>query len=176
MKTPHTLILIALLAIVLSACTPKPEQIAPYAQQTVDAWATSTPYPTYTALPTLTPIPTYTPQIIIQTKVVTPTSTPTPVYTATITLTPTNTATLTPTTDPLKRTKPSGFYLVNVYIAPGVWKSNGTGDKCYWEVTTATGDIINNHFGMAGGTMYIPASAFQVRMEPECGTWDWLQP
>jgi hypothetical protein len=68
-----------------------------------------------------------------------------------------------------------GFYLVNLEIAPGLWRSQGTQDDCYWEIDTRTGDIINNHFGMAGGTMYIPESAFQVRLE-DCGTWVYLGP
>ena len=69
--------------------------------------------------------------------------------------------------------KYDGFYLVNVDIAPGIWQSLGTQDDCYWEISTKTGDIIDNHFGMAGGTMYIAASAYQVMME-DCGTWTYL--
>ena len=130
---------------------------------------TNTPYPTYTTYPTLTPNPTYTPEFVI----VTATFTSTPKYTPTITLTPTNTATPTNTQDPTKMDKKDGFYLVDSEIAPGVWRSNGTQNNCYWEVSTPTGDIISNHFGMAGGTMYVPSSGFQVMLE-NCGTWTYI--
>ena len=168
--------------LLIASCTPKPQQIQPFVEQTLAAWPTqtayptltanptNTPYPTYTSLPTYTKLPTTTPVI----KIVTATSTATPVYTPTNTLPPTATATTTPTADPLKRSRGDGIYLVGIEIAPGVWDSNGTGDSCYWEVTTATGDIINNHFGLAGGTAYISATAFQVMFE-RCGTWTWLQ-
>ena len=133
-------------------------------------FTTNTPYATYTAYPTQTALPTYTPVIVV----VTATYTATPLYTPTETLTPTNTATLTPTSDPRTEDKGNGFYLVNVDIAPGVWRSAGTQDDCYWEITDKYGDIINNHFGMAGGTMYIPASAYQVMLE-DCGRWTYLR-
>jgi len=129
----------------------------------------NTPYSTFTAFPTFTPYPTYTPKIVI----VTATFTSTPKHTPTITMTPTNTSTPTNTPDVTKMEKPDGFYLVNTEIAPGVWRSNGDQDNCYWEITTSTGNIINNHFGMAGGTMYIQSSAFQVMLE-DCGKWTYL--
>jgi len=128
-----------------------------------------TPLPTYTLYPTQTPNPTYTPEYII----VTATNTSTPEYTATITLTPTETATPTNTPDVTKMDKTDGFYLVGSEIAPGIWRSNGTQDDCYWEISTATGDIISNHFGMAGGTMFVPSSGFQVMLE-DCGTWTFI--
>ena len=111
---------------------------------------------------------------IVVYKEITQTLTATPQYTPTITNTPLPTNTLTPTIDPLKKPKGDGFYLVGVDIAPGVWRSKGTGDDCYWEVTQADGDIIDNHFGMAGGTAYIPVNGFQVRFE-DCGTWEFVQ-
>jgi hypothetical protein len=67
-----------------------------------------------------------------------------------------------------------GFFLVNVDIAPGVWRSDGNADNCYWKTSTATGDIIDNHFGMAGGTAYIGPTDFQVEFDG-CGTWTYLQ-
>jgi len=161
----------------LSACTPKPEQLAPYIEQTVQAipthtaYPTNTPYATHTAYPTYTKPPTTTPII----KLVTPTYTFTPIYTATATIPPTETPKPSPTPDPLKTNKKPGIYLVNVTIAPGVWLSLGTGNNCYWEITTRTGDIINNHFGMAGGTCYIPPSAFQVTFKANCGDWQFLE-
>jgi hypothetical protein len=131
---------------------------------------TLTPYATYTVYPTLTPLPTYTPKIII----VTVTPTHTPIYTPTITPTFTVTPTQTSTVDPTKTDKGPGFYLVGEEIAPGVWRSLGESDSCYWAITTKTDSIINNHFGMAGGTMYIPSSGFQVELNQACGRWTYL--
>lgn len=173
---------ILIVLFLIASCTPKPEQIQPYLEQTLSQWPTQTAYPTQTANPTNTPYPTYTalstytkmPTTTPVIKIVTATSTSTPVYTPTETLPPTATPTITPTADLLKQPKGDGFYIVGVEIAPGVWDSNGTGNSCYWEVSTATGDIINNHFGLAGGTAYVPATAFQVRFS-DCGTWIWLQ-
>lgn len=115
-----------------------------------------------------------TPVVIVKEITQTPTSTPkytaTPKHTPTITLTSTNTFTPTPTTDPLKKARGNGFYLIGVDIAPGVWRSQGSGDSCYWSVTSMSGNIISNHFGMSGGTAYIPVNGFQVQFE-DCGTW-----
>ena len=159
----------------IASCSPKPEDLALYLNQTLEAiptqtdYPTQTAYPTHTAYPSLTPVNTYTPVF----KLVTATFTVTPEFTSTETNTPTITLTNTPTLDPLKRTRGNGFYLIGVDIAPGVWRSDGTQDDCYWAVTRANGDIIDNHFGMAGGTAYLPASGFQVQFE-DCGTWSWL--
>ena len=178
----NRIVSIIIVLFLIAGCTPKPEQIQPYVEQTLSEWPTQTAYPTYTANPTNTPYPTYTafptytkmPTATPVIKIVTATYTATPIYTPTNTLPPTATATLTPTADPLKQSRGDGIYLVGVEIAPGVWDSNGTGDSCYWEVSTASGDIINNHFGLAGGTAYIPPTAFQVMFQ-DCGTWTWLQ-
>jgi hypothetical protein len=113
-----------------------------------------------------------TPVIIIQE--ITQTLTPTPIFTPTITNTPAPTNTPSPTSDPLKRAKGDGFYLVGVDIAPGVWRSSGTGNRCYWAVTRANGDIIDNHFGMSGGTAYVSTAGFQVQFE-SCGIWTFVQ-
>lgn len=80
----------------LSACTPKPEQISPYVDQTLTAYPTRTSYPTNTAFPTYTPFPTYTkvPTYTPIIKIVTPTHTPAP--TSTKTPTPTNTPEYSP--------------------------------------------------------------------------------
>lgn len=112
-------------------------------------------------------------------KLVTVTPTKTPKYTPTITLTPTetsiptNTSVPTATIDPLKKPKGSGFYLVGVDIAPGLWRSASGYSGCYWAITSKTGSIINNHFGESGCTCYIPAHAFQVEFS-DCGQWEWL--
>lgn len=160
----------------ISACTPKPEQIAPYLEQTLTAWPTQTAYPTLTAYPTNTPYSTYTPvktsTAII--KIVTPTLSPTPIYTPTETHTPTATLKPTATPDPLKSSRRGGFYLVGVDIAPGVWRNDGNTDSCYWATTSKTGKIIDNHFGMGGGTAYISSIAYQVEFDEDCGYWTWL--
>lgn len=162
---------LTLAALLLTACAPSSLAIQTAVAQTQAAWTaipSQTPYPTQTEKPTIA-------VTVVVTKIVTPTFTSTPAFTATITNTPTITLTQTPTADPLKASRGNGFYLVGVDIAPGVWRSMGTADDCYWEIDTRTGDIIDNHFGMAGGTMYIPANAFQVQLE-DCGTWVFLSP
>jgi hypothetical protein len=187
-------VVLALFAVLLIACSPSASQVQEVIQQTQAAWTpipTNTPIPTYTQFPTYTAFPTYTQQPTIAVEVtkiimVTPTSTPTPLYTPTITSTPTNT--FTPTMTPnstqtaeafliakLREDKGNGFYLVNVDITPGIWRSTGTNDDCYWAVTAANGDIIDNHFGMAGGTAYISPTAYQVEFN-DCGTWVFLSP
>lgn len=173
---------IILLVAILVACSPTPEQIATPLASTLDAipsvtpYPTHTPYPTLTAWPSLTPYPTYTaaPTQTARVVIVTPTYTATPLATPTETIPPTETSLPTPTPDPLYTDKSAGFYLVGIDIGAGVWRSQGTSEKCYWEITTKTGDIINNHYGMAGGTMYIPAGAYQVQLKENCGTWVYL--
>lgn len=168
-------ILIIITIFFLSSCNPKPEEIALYVNQTLEAlpsqtsFPTNTPFPTNTAYPTFTPVNTNTPVF----KLVTATFTATPKLSPTITNTPTVTLTNTATLDPLKQSHRDGFYLIGVDIAPGVWRSDGSQDDCYWAVTRADGDIIDNHFGMAGGTAFLPSSGFQVQFE-DCGTWTWL--
>jgi hypothetical protein len=174
--------------VILTGCAPSAEQIQAALNETQAGW---TPIPTFTPYATLTPYPTYTnvPTIAIEVTrvvIVTPTETPTPLFTPTITYTPTDTptATLTPNAtqtaeailqEKLIAKKGDGFYLVGIDIAPGVWRSTGTNDNCYWAVTDKTGDIISNHFGMAGGTAYIPATGYQIEFD-DCGTWEYLGP
>ena len=167
--------LIILSVTMVVSCKPTPEQLAKPLAETMAAIPTQTAYPTYTPentqtpYPTYTVIPTYTPWI----KIVTPTFTSTPKYTPTLTNTPTITSTPTNTPNPLTKDKKNGFYLVGIDIAPGLWRSTGNSDGCYWALTSKTGDIIDNHFGMSGGTMFIVAFAFQVELE-DCGTWVYL--
>jgi hypothetical protein len=197
MKSVYYLVLVA---VFLAACMPSASQVQEVIAQTQAMWTsipTNTPFPTYTPFPINTPFPTYTafptytlqPTIAVEVTrivMVTQTYTPTPLYTPTITSTPTNT--FTPTNTPnatqtaealhlanLREDKGDGFYLVNIDIAPGIWRSTGTGDRCYWEITTSSGDIIDNHYGMAGGTAYISSTAFQVMFQ-DCGTWVFLSP
>lgn len=171
------MIIVVLFSVLLSACAPSEETIKLHVVGTISSLPTQTSYPTYTANPTytlnptFTPYPTYTPAepTVI---VVTPTSSPTPLYTPTATLTPTETL------DPLFAPHSPGIYLVGVDIGPGIWRSDPsqTGNNCYWEITSKTGDILRNHYGLAGGTMYISPNAFQVEMNEECGIWTYLGP
>lgn len=169
-------LLIALITVLFVACAPKPEQIAPYVEQTLAAWPTQTAYPSLTPGNTYTPYPTYTPAntatAII--KIVTPTFTASPVFTPTNTVPPTETPIPSPTTDPLKADHRAGLYLIGVDIAPGVWRNNGTSDSCYWKVSDKYGDTIRNFFGMGGGTAYLPAAGYQIEFDTDCGTWTWL--
>ena len=172
--------LLALLALVLllsAGCSMIDERLEPTVQSRIDQTIVSftqvpthTPYATHTAYPSLTPNPTYTPVIIV----VTATATNTPRFTPTITLTPTETLTPTATPDFTQMDKSPGFYLVGSEISPGIWRSLGSSDSCYWSITTKTGSIIKNHFGMSGGTMYITESAYQVQLGEDCGNWTYL--
>jgi len=175
------LVLLTLLA-TLTACAPSQQAISEAIQATMSVW---TPIPTYTAQPTYTSLPTVVVEVT-RVKLITPTNTQTPQFTPTITTTPTRTGTPTRTPNAsqtaqavalerLRRSRGDGFYLINVDIAPGVWRSSGLGDQCYWSVTTATGKIIDNHYGMAGGTAYIPPAAFQVEFNG-CGLWEFISP
>jgi len=119
-----------------------------------------TKYPTYTIVP---------PELIIVTATPIP-STSTPIIPA-ASQTPS-----APTQPPLTADHNPGIYLVNVDIAPGVWRNNGTEKGCYWEITDRQGKIIQNFFGQAGGTIYIPQNAFQITLEERCGTWTYLGP
>jgi hypothetical protein len=168
-------VLSILVSLLLSACAPSGEAIQKAVDSTLSAIPPATAYPTLTSYPTYTKEPTYTPQATytkepIQVIVVTPTFTEAPLYTPTITITP------PPTQDPLTADKEPGNYLVGTDIAPGVWRNNGQSSECYWKVSSRTGDIIDNYFGMGGGTMYIPKNAFSVELHEECGTWTYLGP
>jgi len=167
------LIIVALCACLLVGCAPSEAQLQAAVAQTVQAFTavpSNTAYPTLTPWPTYTPYPTQTPKIVV----VTATSSPTPKFTPTITNTKPPTPTATNTPNPLTADKEAGNYLVGVDIAPGLWRNNGTSDSCYWTINDKFGGIINNYFGMGGGTMYIPAGAFSVRLERECGTWTYM--
>jgi len=164
------LLVILVFAFLLSGCGPDEEEIQNMIKEALTA------IPSFTPLPTYTKAPTQTPNIVIVTVTFTPTpvQSPTPTLTPTITLTPTLTPTITPTPDPRKAEKEPGMYLVNTDILPGVWRSTGQGDDCYWAITSKTGGIIDNHFGFAGGTLYLRSTAFQVELGDDCGTWVYL--
>ncbi len=175
MKTIFFLMIVGV--VILSACAPSPQAVGQALSSTLNAMPTQTAYPTYTPNPTLTPYstytpyptytpaPTYTPKIIV----VTATSSPTALYTSTATLDPTQAAWITMTAE-----KEPGFYLVGVDIAPGHWRSTGKGSGCYWASLDEKGEIIDNNYGLAGVTAYIPQNAYQVEFGEKCGTWVYL--
>ena len=70
--------------------------------------------------------------------------------------------------------KGDGFYLVGVDIAPGKWQSTGTKDGCYWERSNAKQDILGNHFGFAGGTVFVHLTDFQIEFD-DCGAWIYVE-
>lgn len=160
-----TIILVQI--VLLCACSPSPQAIQQAVLATMSVIPTQTPYPTQTPVPTYTTNPTYTAY---------PTFTAYPTLIPTATLSPTPESSPTLTSDPLFGPKPPGIYLVNVDIAPGIWRSQGSGINCYWGITNRTGDTLSNHFGQAGGTLYLSPDAFQVEMKPECGDWIYLGP
>jgi len=71
--------------------------------------------------------------------------------------------------------KNSGFYTVGVEIAPGYWRSTGVGGGCYWERLDEYQDILGNHFGRAGGTIYIGPYDYEVHFN-DCGMWEYIGP
>jgi hypothetical protein len=121
---------------------------------------TDTPYPTYTAYPTYTQPPEPT---VISTLVPPTSSTPLPEITATEPLT-------------LYSVHPPGFYLVNVDIGPGQWRSTGNAENCSYKSLDSKGETLNNHYGMAGVTVYIAPTVYQVQFDPPCGDWVYLSP
>jgi hypothetical protein len=73
--------------------------------------------------------------------------------------------------------KPAGYYLIGIDIAPGLWRSKGKGEGCYWATTDKKGEIIDNDLGLAGMTAYISPEAFQVKFGERCGgDWVYLGP
>jgi hypothetical protein len=128
--------------------------------------------------------------IVAATFTPTPVSSPTPTNTPTITPTPTDTP--TPTTPPTDTPRPAvaatataeawaylaapegdGFYSVGIEIAHGLWQSQGTGGDCYWKRMDSDQDILDNHYGHAGGTVRIRPTDFEVEFD-DCGTWEYL--
>ncbi|MCA9874837.1 MAG: hypothetical protein KC441_14300 [Anaerolineales bacterium] len=121
----------------------------------------------------------------------TPVNSPTPSSTPTITPTPSNTPTSTPSSTPtatpdlaqtatiqaygvLAAPKGSGFFTVGTEILPGKWRSTGSGTGCYWARLDTNQDPIDNHFGLAGGTVNIQPSDYEVEFN-DCGTWEYVE-
>jgi hypothetical protein len=183
------LLVLAMAAVACSTATPTPQTIIEVAQQTVEVPVTIevtrevevevtqivTEIVEITRLVPVTVTPPPTP-LMSATPSNTPTITPTPTDTPLPTSTPNRMQTATAEAfAALIEPKGDGFYLVNVDITPGIWRSTGSQDDCYWSVTQADGDIMDNHFGMAGGTAYISPSAFQVEFN-DCGRWEYIGP
>lgn len=129
-----------------------------------------TPEPTNTPLPTNTRPPTHTPA---------PTSTPAPTNTPTLTPVPSPTPDLAQTATVqaigvLAAPKGNGFHQVNLDILPGKWRSSGNGTSCYWARLDANQELLNNHFGVAGGTVNILPSDYEVEFS-DCGTWEYVE-
>lgn len=121
----------------------------------------------------------------------TPVNSPTPSSTPTITPTPSNTPTSTPSSTPtatpdlaqtatiqaygvLAAPKGSGFFTVGTEILPGKWRSTGSGTGCYWARLDTNQDPIDNHFGLAGGTVNIQPLDYEVEFN-DCGTWEYVE-
>lgn len=79
----------------------------------------------------------------------------------------------TTTTAPPSPTSPKGdgFYTVGDEIAAGIWRSNGSGDGCYWARLDSNQGILDNHYGIAGGSVTIRSSDYEVEFNG-CGTWE----
>lgn len=73
--------------------------------------------------------------------------------------------------DQIKWPKDDGNYMVNQDIAAGQWLSSYpmTEDGCYWARINSAGNIIANHFGVAGITVYVAQTDAVVQFEG-CGT------
>ncbi|MEZ4519495.1 MAG: hypothetical protein R3C44_22580 [Chloroflexota bacterium] len=121
---------------------------------TPSATATIAPTPTETATPTVTPTPTNTPV---------PTSTPDLSATATV-----------EAYGSLAAPKGNGIFTVGTEILSGKWRSTGTREDCYWARYDSNQNILDNHFGWAGGTVNIRPSDYEVEFL-DCGTWDYVE-
>ncbi len=79
-----------------------------------------------------------------------------------------------PPAGPLQQPKGDGLHLVGFEIAHGKWHSTGTGDSCYWARYDRDQSIIDNHYGLSGGTVNIQPTDFEVIFE-DCGTWEYIE-
>lgn len=136
----------------------------------VPVTVTFTPTPLNTPTPSNTPTITPTPS---QTPTATPSSTPTPSPTATATPDLAATATIE-AYGVLAAPKGNGFYTVGQEILPGKWRSSGGGGSCYWARLNANQELLDNHFGLAGGTVNIRPTDFEVEFNG-CGTWTYVE-
>ncbi|MFN2135975.1 MAG: hypothetical protein ACK2UK_08485 [Candidatus Promineifilaceae bacterium] len=138
----------------------------PLNSPTPSSTPTASPTPTATSVPTDTPIPSDTPP---PTATFTPTPSPVPSATPDMAATETVQA-----YGALAEPKGSGFYTVGTEILPGKWRSTGTGDDCYWARLDAAQDLLDNHFGYAGGTVNVQPADYEVQFDG-CGTWIYVE-
>ena len=91
--------------------------------------------------------------------------------------TPAPTFTPKPTIDRTKTNKGEGSYLIGSDIAPGIWRSSGSGE-CYLEVDNLSGDLLNNSLNPAGATFRIPAGDYLIVISSALGncTWSYFAP
>jgi hypothetical protein len=132
----------------------------PLNSPTPSATPTDTPVPSATPIPTDTPIPTETP---LPTATAVPTATPDLALTATVEAYGT-----------LAEPKGSGFFTVGTEILPGKWRSTGSGSGCYWARLDANQDLLDNHFGYAGGTVNVQPGDYEIELDG-CGTWTYVE-
>ena len=66
-----------------------------------------------------------------------------------------------------QETKGNGFYTVGIEISSGLWESQGDGSDCYWAVLDNNQETMNNHYGIAGGSMQVPDNSYEVQLD-EC--------
>ena len=67
-----------------------------------------------------------------------------------------------------------GYYEVGKDIAPGLWRSNGKFDNCFWERLDSQGNQYDAHYGFAGGTVNIRENDHRVRFL-NCATWFYVE-
>jgi hypothetical protein len=72
--------------------------------------------------------------------------------------------------DKQRAAKKDGVYIIGLNMAPGRWRSNGLGKSCYWEKSTVTQEIIDNHLGVASVIVEIAPSDFEFKAHG-CGVW-----
>ena len=177
--------LMVVLSLLLSACVSSTAIIQTSIAGTISSFTgVPTNAPISTSIPTRRSMATHPPTY---TQRPTPGITPQPTFTPSMTHKPTETSIPTDTQDPTLRAQTQaaavlfgehrpGYYLVGIDIGPGIWRSQGTSDDCYWKRMDCTGDIINNYYGFAGSTIYIDPTDFAVELDKECGNWVYLSP
>ena len=74
---------------------------------------------------------------------------------------------------PLYKDKGDRFYLIGSEIGYGKWRTDPNTSGCYWAITTANGDIVDNGFGQGGEVFTISNVGLQVQLE-ECGITKYL--
>lgn len=70
--------------------------------------------------------------------------------------------------------KSDGYHRVGIDIAPGLWRSNGSNDDCFWERLNSRDEAYDSHFGYAGGSVRIRENDDRVRFV-NCATWTYVE-